>query len=158
MADMTNAGTGPGTVSIGGTTYHTEGGGLVAGIETDVPLLTPDALTVPTQGVVTMVVPYIKGESIETTATELAAFWNLDTPTGTPLAADIGDPTSKDTNAGVAVVFTTDTCVFDLTEGIATEYGELTAEKGAYVKCGFTFKGISSGGATAAGGVTDIAS
>ena len=55
----------------------------------------------------------------------------------------------------VAVVMTTDAAVYAIAAGVAMDFGEVTAEKGDYVKCDFTFKGIDVDGSGAAATYTD---
>ena len=138
---------GPGTVSIGGAATLTLGP-PVGGLESDIALLTPDSLVVPADAVITSLVPYIKGTSIEVLQTNMNDIWMFST------TAVAGADTKTVTTA--AVTMTTDAAVYAIAAGVAMDFGEITAEKGDYVKCDFTFKGIDVDGSGAAATYTDV--
>lgn len=138
---------GPGTVSIDSSTTLTLGP-PVGGLESDIALLTPDSLVVPADAVVTSLVPYIKGTSIEAIQANMNDIWRFAT-------TQVAVADSK-TVTTVVVTMTTDAAVYSVLEGVAMDFGEVTAEKGDYVKCGFTFKGIKVSGSGAAATYTDV--
>ena len=138
---------GPGTVSIGGAATLTLGP-PVGGLESDIALLTPDSLVVPADAVITSLVPYIKGTSIEVLQTNMNDIWMFSTT-----AVAVADTKTVTT---AAVTMTTDAAVYAIAAGVAMDFGEITAEKGDYVKCDFTFKGIDVDGSGAAATYTDV--
>jgi hypothetical protein len=147
---IANCNVGPGTVTVGGTAILTEGV-PVGGLESDIALNTPDSLVVPADAVVTSLIPYIKFTSIECDPATLDDLWALvDAAGGPPITSDVGVPTTKTIKATVVVVQTTDVGVYTIAEGVAMEFGEITPEKGAYIKADALYKGISTDGATAA--------
>ena len=151
--------TGPGTFSYGETpTAVLTLGPPVGGLEGDITLLTPDSLVVPSHAVVTNLVPYIKGTSIEVNAHSLDDFWGLLDPVNVPpWTADVAVATTKTIKAPIAAIMTTDAAVYSITAAVASEFGEVTADKGDYVKCDFTFKGINAAGTGATATYTDAA-
>jgi len=148
---------GPGTFSYGVTpTAILTLGPPVGGLEGDIALLTPDSLVVPSHAVVTNLVPYIKGTSIEVNAATMDDLWGLVTAAGgPPLTTGVGVADTKTIKATIAAIMTTDAGVYNISEGVAMDFGEVTAEKGDYVKCDFTFKGIKAAGTGAAASYTD---
>ena len=147
-----NCGVGPGTFSYGVTpTAVLTLGPPVGGVEGDIALLTPDSLVVPSHAVVTSLVPYIKGTSIEADAATIDDLWGLvDAAGGPPITTGVAVATTKTIKATIAAIMTTDAGTYTISEGVAMDFGELTAEKGDYVKCDFTFKGIKAAGTGAA--------
>ena len=150
MADITNAGIGPGVISIAGTTYHTQGP-PVCGIEADTPMLMPDALSVACDSALTSFTPYAKATLVEASAAILKVAW------GMAVSGVLGTPTVKTPLAGVAVIVTWDQLIVTLTEALTVDQGEITADNGGYIKVDVTYKGISSDGTTAAGAIVDPA-
>ena len=150
---------GPGTFSYGASpTAILTLGPPVGGLEGDVALLTPDSLVVPADAVVTNLVPYIKGTSIEANAATIDDLWGLvDAAGGPPVASNVAVATTKTIKATIAAIMTTDAAVYNISEAVATDFGEITADKGDYVKCDFTFKGIKAAGSGAAATYTDAA-
>ena len=149
---------GPGTFSYGVTpTAVLTLGPPVGGLEGDISLLTPDSLVVPADAVITNLVPYIKGTSIEVNAETMDDLWGLVDAAGIPKAANVGVPTTKTIKATIAAIMTTDAAVYSITAAVASEFGEVTADKGDYVKCDFTFKGINAAGSGATATYTDAA-
>ena len=147
---LTNCGVGWGTVTVGETPILTEGV-PVGGLESDIALLTPDSRVVPADAVVTSLIPYIKFTSIECDPATLDDLWALvDAAGGPPISSDVAVPTTKTIKATVVVVQTTDVGVYTIAEGVAMDFGEITPEKGQYIKCDALYKGISADGATAA--------
>jgi len=139
---------GPGTVTIDNTATLTLGP-PVGGLESDIALLTPDSLVVPADAVVTSLIPYIKGTSIEVLQANMNDIWGFSTTV-------VATTTSKAIATPVTVVMTTDAAIYSVTAGVAMDFGEITAEKGDYVKCDFTFKGIDADGSGAAASYTDV--
>jgi len=139
---------GPGTVTIDNTATLTLGP-PVGGLESDIALLTPDSLVVPADAVVTSLIPYIKGTSIEVLQANMNDIWGFSTTV-------VATTTSKAIATPVTVVMTTDAAIYSVTAGVAMDFGEITAEKGDYVKCDFTFKGIDADGTGAAASYTDV--
>ena len=138
---------GPGTATIDGTATLTLGP-PVGGLESDIALLTPDSLVVPADAVVTQLIPYIKGTSIEVLQTNMNDIWGFaTTQVAVATASAIATP--------VPVIMTTDAAVYTIAAGVAMDFGEISAEKGEYVKCDFTFKGIDADGAGAAATYVD---
>ena len=137
---------GPGTVSIDGTTTLTLGP-PTGGLESDIALLTPDSLVVPADAVITSLIPYIKGTSIEVLQANMNDIWMFSTT-----AVAVADSKTVST---VPVIMTTDAAIYNIAAGVAMDFGEVTAEKGDYVKCDFTFKGIDVDGSGAAATYTD---
>ena len=149
---------GPGTFSYGGTpTAVLTLGPPTGGLEGDIALLTPDTLVVPSHAVVTQLIPYIKGTSIEANAATMDDLWGLTAAAGSPLGSDVAVATTKTIKATIAAIMTTDAAIYTITEGVAMDFGEVQADKGAYVKCDFTFKGIKAAGTGAAATYTDQA-
>ena len=155
---LTACDVGPGTFSYGaGPTAVLTLGPPVGGLEGDIALLTPDTLVVPADAVITNLVPYIKGTSIEVNAETMDDLWALVDALGIPKAADVGVATTKTIKTPIAAIMTTDAAVYSITAAMASEFGEVTAEKGDYVKCDFTFKGINAAGSGATATYTDAA-
>ena len=150
---------GPGTFSYGVTpTAILTLGPPTGGLEGDITLLTPDSLVVPADAVVTNLVPVIKGTSIEANAGTIDDLWGLvDAAGGPPLVANVAVATTKTIKATIAAIMTTDAAVYNISEAVAMDFGEITADKGDYVKCDFTFKGINAAGTGAAATYTDAA-
>ena len=149
---------GPGTFSYGVTpTAILTLGPPVGGLEGDIALLTPDSLVVPADAVITSLTPYIKGTSIEVNAETMDDLWGLVDATGVPKAANVAVATTKTIKATIAAIMTTDAAVYSITAAMASEFGEVTADKGDYVKCDFTFKGINAAGSGATATYTDAA-
>lgn len=149
---------GPGTFTYGAVpTAILTLGPPVGGLEGDITLLTPDSLVVPADAVVTSLTPYIKGTAIEANAATMDDLWALVDATGSPLAANVAVATTKTIKATIAAIMTTDAAVYSITNAVAMDFGEVTAEKGDYVKCGFTFKGINAAGTGATATYTDAA-
>jgi len=152
---------GPGTFSYGVTpTAVLTLGPPTGGLEGDIALLTPDSLVVPSHAVVTNLVPYIKGTSIEVDAQTMDDLWGcVDAVLVPPVTGDmqfnVAVATTKTIKATIAAIMTTDAGVYNISEGVAMDFGEVTAEKGDYVKCDFTFKGIKAAGTGAAATYTD---
>ena len=138
---------GPGTVSIDGATTLTLGP-PVGGLESDIALLTPDSLVVPADAVVTQLIPYIKGTSVEALQTNMNDIWGFATT-----AVAVAD--AKAIATPVPVIMTTDAAVYNIAAGVAMDFGEVQADRGAYVKVDFTFKGIKAAGTGAAATYTD---
>ena len=138
---------GPGTVTIDGTATLTLGP-PAGGLESDIALLTPDSLVVPADAVVTSMIPYIKGTSIEALQANMNDIWMFSTT-----AVAVADSKTVST---VPVIMTTDAAIYNIAAGVAMDFGEVTAEKGEYVKCDFTFKGIDADGSGAAATYTDV--
>ena len=146
---------GPGTVTIDNTVVLTLGP-PVGGLESDIALLTPDSLVVPADAVVTSLIPYIKGTSIEVTQANMNDIWGFAT---TAVAVTDTDGTAgegKNTVTDFVVLMTTDAVTYQLNDAIPMDFGEITAEKGDYVKCDFTFKGLSPTGSGAAATLTNV--
>ena len=139
---------GPGTVTIGGDATLTLGP-PTGGLESDIALLTPDSLVVPADAAVTSVIPYIKGTSVEVLQTNMNDIWGFATT-----AVAVAD--AKAVATPIEVVMTTDAAVYAVLEGVAMDFGEVQADKGAYVKCDFTFKGIQADGSGGAATYTDV--
>jgi hypothetical protein len=139
---------GPGTISIGAAGATLTLGPPVGGLESDIALLTPDSLVVPADAVITSLIPYIKGTSIEVAQANMNEYWMFST-------TQVAVATTK-TVSTVAVTMTTDASVYVIAAGVAMDFGEVTAEKGDYVKCDFTFKGIDADGSGAAATYTDV--
>jgi len=138
---------GPGTATIDGAVTLTLGP-PVGGLESDIALLTPDSLVVPADAVVTSLIPYIKGTSIEVLQANMNDIWGFATTV-------VAVPTAKAVATPITITMTTDAAVYVVTAGVATDFGEISAEKGDYVKCDFTFKGIDADGTGAAASYTD---
>ncbi len=138
---------GPGLVTIDGTATLTLGP-PVGGLESDIALLTPDSLVVPADAVITSLIPYIKGTSIEVVQANMNDIWMFST-------TQVAVADSK-TVTTVPVIMTTDAAIYNIAAGVAMDFGEVTAEKGDYVKCDFTFKGIDADGSGAAATYTDV--
>ena len=138
---------GPGTVTINGDATLTLGPPS-GGLESDIALLTPDSLVVPADAVITSLIPYIKGTSIEALQTNMNDIWMFATT-----AVAVADSKTVST---VPVIMTTDAAVYNIAAGVAMDFGEVTADKGDYVKCDFTFKGIDADGSGAAATYTDV--
>ena len=148
MADITNAGIGPGVIKIATTTYHTQGP-PVAGIEADTPMLMPDALSVACDSALTSFTPYVKATLVEISKVIVDIAWGL-SATGV-----LGNPVIKSPIAGVAIEVTWDQLILTLTEALTVDQGEINGDNGAYIKMDVTYKGISSDGVVAAGSVAD---
>ena len=154
---------GPGTFSYGVTpTAVLTLGPPVGGLEGDIALLTPDSLVVPADAVITNLVPYIKGTSIEANAQTMDDLWGcvdavLVPPTTGDMQFNVAVATTKTIKTPIAAIMTTDAAVYSITAAMASEFGEVTAEKGDYVKCDFTFKGINAAGTGATATYTDAA-
>lgn len=140
---------GPGTVSIGAMGAVLTLGPPVGGLESDIALLTPDSLVVPADAVVTSLIPYIKGTSIEVLQVNMNGFWGFAT-------TQVAVANAKAVATPLAVTMTTDAAVYVVSAGVAMDFGEITAEKGDYVKCDFTFKGIDADGTGAAATYTNV--
>jgi len=160
---LTACDVGPGTFSYGVTpTAILTLGPPVGGLEGDIALLTPDSLVVPADAVVTNLVPYIKATGIEANAQTIDDLWGLVDAALVPpvtgdMQANVAVATTKTIKATIAAIFTTDAAVYNISEAVAMDFGEITAEKGDYVKCDFTFKGIKAAGTGAAATYTDAA-
>ncbi len=156
---LTACDVGPGTFSYGATpTAILTLGPPTGGLEGDIALLTPDSLVVPADAVVTNLVPYIKGTGIEANAATIDDLWGLiDAAGGPPVASNVAVATTKTIKATIAAIMTTDAAVYNISEAVAMDFGEITADKGDYVKCDFTFKGIKAAGTGAAATYTDAA-
>ena len=139
---------GPGTVTINGDATLTLGP-PTGGLESDIALLTPDSLVVPADAVVTSLIPYIKGTSIEALQTNMNDIWGFGT-------TDVAVAETKTIATPIPVIMTTDAAIYNIAQGVAMDFGEVTADKGDYVKCDFTFKGIQTDGAGAAATYTDV--
>ena len=139
---------GPGAVSIDGAATLTLGPPS-GGLESDIALLTPDSLVVPADAVVTSLIPYIKGTSIEALQTNMNDIWGFAT-------TQVAVAETKAIATPVPVIMTTDAAIYNIAQGVAMDFGEVTADKGDYVKCDFTFKGIQTDGAGAAATYTDV--
>ena len=150
---------GPGTFSYGATpTAVLTLGPPVGGLEGDITLLTPDSLVVPADAVITSLVPYIKGTSIEANAATIDDLWGLvDAAGGPPVSANVAVATTKTIKTPIAAIMTTDAAVYSITAAVAMDFGEVTAEKGDYVKCDYTFKGLNATGSGATATYTDAA-
>ena len=148
MADITNAGIGPGVITLVATTFHTQGP-PVCGIEADTPMLMPDALSVACDSAHTSFTPYAKASLVEVSKAIVDIAWGL-TASGV-----LGNPVIKSPIAGIAVVVTWDQLIVTLTEALTVDQGEISADNGGYIKMDVTYKGISSDGVTAAGSVAD---
>ena len=149
---------GPGTFSYGVTpTAILTLGPPVGGLEGDITLLTPDSLVVPADAVITNLVPYIKGTSIEANAQTMDNLWGLVDATGIPKVANVAVATTKTIKQPIASIMTTDAAVYTIPASMVSDFGEVTAEKGDYVKCDFTFKGINAAGTGATATYTDAA-
>jgi hypothetical protein len=147
---------GPGTFTYGAVpTAVLTLGPPVGGLEGDISLLTPDSLVVPADAVITNLVPYIKGTSIEVNAEMMDDLWGLVDATGVTKTANVAVATTKTIKTPIAAIMTTDAAVYSITAAMACEFGEVTAEKGDYVKCDFTFKGINASGTEATATYTD---
>ena len=152
-----NCDVGPGTFSYGAVpTAVLTLGPPVGGLEGDIAMLTPDSLVVPAAAVITNLVPYIKGTSIEVNAATMDDLWGLiDAAGGPPVASNVAVATTKAIKAPIVAIMTTDAAVYNIAAAVASDFGEVTAEKGDYVKCDFTFKGINAAGSGATATYTD---
>lgn len=135
------------TVTIASNVYYSKGTAS-CGIEGDVTFGTIDQHPVPFDAKYGTMQPYIKVTLGEVTSALLNAIWD---------AADCTSnltPTDKDpSTAAVSIAY--DCGTFALTEGVATDFGEISAGDGDNVTVDATYKGIDSNLVGGTGTFTD---